>query len=324
VENPRPSLVIAELSTARLNLRPLDPGLDATDLFEMDADPLVHQFVYGSSPSRSIKQLQRRLAADLDHNGGMTWAVRLRDDPTALGTIGIFADQGTTIRGLGWSLRRSRWGRGLMSEAASTVVPFLLAQPGVDGLEAWADSRNVGSLKVAARAGLTERARLPRSYDDRVGQTVVMAIAAQPSDPSVFSITGSLEVHDVAATAQLLCGLLDMHISWMHGEPVQVGEIAVARWSGSSGIQLRRRDGEVRATELRATEVRTTEVRTTEVTFEVGVWVDDVHARVVAAGLEVLEPPGDRPWGRRDFTFALPEGHRVGVSGATTPADWDH
>lgn len=26
--------------------------------------------------------------------------------------------------------------------------------------------------------------------------------------------------------------------------------------------------------------------------------------------------------GGRDFTFALPEGHRIGVSGATTPTRW--
>jgi RimJ/RimL family protein N-acetyltransferase len=307
VENPRPPLVIAELSTDRLVLRPLDPALDATDLFEMDADPLVHQFVYGSSPSHSVDQLKRRLAADLDQNGGMTWTLRRRGDPTALGTIGIFADQGTTIRGLGWSLRRSRWGQGLTSEAASAIVPFLLAQPGVDGLEAWADSRNVGSLKVAARAGLTERARLPRSYDDRVGQTVVMAIAAEPVDPSVFTITAALEVHNVEATARLLCELLGVHIAWLHGEPAAVGEVTVAPWSGSAGIQLRRRDGDVKAI---------------EVTFEVGVWVDDIHSRVQAAGLRVIEPPSDRPWGRRDFTFALPEGHHIGVSGATTPTHW--
>jgi RimJ/RimL family protein N-acetyltransferase/catechol 2,3-dioxygenase-like lactoylglutathione lyase family enzyme len=285
----------------------LDPTLDATDLFEMDADPLVHRYVYGSKPSHSIEQLRRRLAAELDQNGGMTWALRLRDDPTVLGTIGIFADQGTTIRGLGWSLRRSHWGQGLMSEAASAVVPFLLAQPGVDGLEAWADSGNIGSLKVAVRAGLAERARLPRSYDDRVGQTVVMAVAAEPVDPSVFSITAALEVRDVERTARLLCEVFGMHIAWMYGEPVAVGEVAVAPWSGSAGIQLRRREGDISPT---------------EVTFEVGVWVDDIHARVTAAGLQVVEPPEDRPWGRRDFTFALPEGHRIGVSGATTPARW--
>jgi RimJ/RimL family protein N-acetyltransferase/catechol 2,3-dioxygenase-like lactoylglutathione lyase family enzyme len=285
----------------------LDPVLDATDLFEMDADPLVHQFVYGSSPSHSIDQLQRRLAADLDQNGGMTWTLRVRDNPTVLGTIGIFADQGTAIRGLSWSLRRSHWGQGLTSEAASAIVPFLLAQAGVDGLEAWADSRNIGSLKVAARAGLTERARLPRSYDDHVAQTVVMAVAAEPVDPTVLTITTALEVHDVEATAQLLCEVFGLHIAWTHGDPVGIGEVAIAPWSGSAGIRLRRRDGQVQAT---------------EVTFEVGVWVDDIHARVQAAGLHVVEAPGDRPWGRRDFTFALPEGHRIGVSGATTPANW--
>ncbi|HEY5453941.1 MAG TPA: GNAT family N-acetyltransferase [Acidothermaceae bacterium] len=307
MEDPRPPLVIAELSTARLVLRPLDPTLDAADLFEMDADPLVHQYVYGSAPCHSIEQLQRRLAADLDQNGGMTWAVRLRDEPTVLGTIGIFADQDSTIRGLSWSLRRSHWSQGLMSEAASAIVPFLLAQPGVDGLEAWADSPNTGSLKVALRAGLAERGRLPRSYDDRVGQTVVMAVAAEPVDPTVLSITAALEVHDVEATARSLCELLGMHVAWTHGEPPAVGEVAVAPWSGSAGIALRRRE----------------HPRATGVTFEVGVWVDDIHARVRAARLSVIEPPGDRPWGRRDFTFALPEGHRIGVSGATTPAHWE-
>ena len=162
-------------------------------------------------------------------------------------------------------------------------------------------------LKVAARAGLTERARLPRSYDDRVGQTVVMAVAAQLVDPSVFTVTAALQVHDVERTARLLCGLFGMHIAWLHGDPPGVGEVSVAPWSGSAGIQLRRREGAVQAT---------------EVTFEVGGWVDDVHARVQEAGLDVIEPPEDRPWGRRDFTFALPEGHRIGVSGATTPARW--
>ncbi|HEY5201178.1 MAG TPA: hypothetical protein VIJ31_09735 [Acidothermaceae bacterium] len=47
--------------------------------------------------------------------------------------------------------------------------------------------------------------------------------------------------------------------------------------------------------------------------------------------LRPLDPPHDaadlfdpqiRPWGRRDFTFALPEAHRIGVSGATTPTNW--
>lgn len=33
----------------------------------------------------------------------------------------------------------------------------------------------------------------------------------------------------------------------------------------------------------------------------------------------VLDAPRDQPWGRRAFTLALAEGHRLTVSGATTP-----
>ena len=205
VQNSRPRCY-AELSTARLILRPLDPTLDATDLFEMDADPLVHQFAYGSSPSHSIDQLAAPAGRGARSERRNDLGVRLRDDPTALGTVGIFADQGTAIRGLSWSLRRSHWGQGLMSEAASAIVPFLLAQrdrrPGGVGR-----LHNIGSLKVATRAGLTERARLPRSYDDHVAQTVVMAIAAGVSIRRCSPSPAAIDVHDVEATAQLLCGL---------------------------------------------------------------------------------------------------------------------
>lgn len=47
--------------------------------------------------------------------------------------------------------------------------------------------------------------------------------------------------------------------------------------------------------------------------------------------LRPLDPPDDAAdlfdpqigrGGVRDFTFALPEGHRIGVSGATTPTRW--
>jgi uncharacterized glyoxalase superfamily protein PhnB len=42
--------------------------------------------------------------------------------------------------------------------------------------------------------------------------------------------------------------------------------------------------------------------------------VDAAHARVVAAGGEVLSPPADRPWGVRMFQFRDPDGFKLGVS----------
>src|SRR5262249_54802187 len=38
--------------------------------------------------------------------------------------------------------------------------------------------------------------------------------------------------------------------------------------------------------------------------------VDEVQARAVAAGAEVLKAPTDEPWGRRELALRSPDGHR--------------
>jgi uncharacterized glyoxalase superfamily protein PhnB len=38
--------------------------------------------------------------------------------------------------------------------------------------------------------------------------------------------------------------------------------------------------------------------------------VDAFHARAVAAGADVLKPPTDEPWHRREMALRSPEGHR--------------
>jgi uncharacterized glyoxalase superfamily protein PhnB len=48
--------------------------------------------------------------------------------------------------------------------------------------------------------------------------------------------------------------------------------------------------------------------------------VDAVHERAVAAGAEVLKPPTDEPWGRRELALRSPDGHRYMVANAV-PAE---
>jgi len=38
--------------------------------------------------------------------------------------------------------------------------------------------------------------------------------------------------------------------------------------------------------------------------------VDALHARALAADAEVLKPPTDEPWGRRELVLRSPDGHR--------------
>jgi uncharacterized glyoxalase superfamily protein PhnB len=38
--------------------------------------------------------------------------------------------------------------------------------------------------------------------------------------------------------------------------------------------------------------------------------LDAFHARALAEGAEVLKPPTDEPWGRREMALRSPDGHR--------------
>jgi uncharacterized glyoxalase superfamily protein PhnB len=39
--------------------------------------------------------------------------------------------------------------------------------------------------------------------------------------------------------------------------------------------------------------------------------VDEFHARAVAEAADVLKPPTDEPWGRREMGLRSPDGHRI-------------
>ena len=208
------------------------------------------------------------------------------------------------MRGVGWSLARALWRQGITSEAARVVVPYLLHQPGVDGLEAWVDSRNLGSLGVARAAGMSERARLPRVYRDHVAQTVVMARAATTLDPEVFAVHPTLPVTDLDSTVRVLSEVLGLREAWSFPDPPTVVFLAVDRWSGSAGLQIRAVTGRVAPVEL---------------TFPVGVSADVIHARALDAGVEVVDAPADKPWYRREFSFRLGDGHLMTVSRLVQP-----
>lgn len=292
------------LRTARLDLVPLDPDRDAESLHAMHGDPEVHP--YGSDePTVDVAATHARLVEELRANGGWTWVLRRRPGTEALGTIGLFSDQGTSIRGLSWSISRSHWGQGLMGEAAPVVVDHLLAQPGIDGVEAWIDTRNTRSLGVARRARLDERARLSRVYPDHTAQQVVMARAAEPLDNAVLAVRPSLPVCDVRGTCRLLVDILGLCLQFEHGEPPTFARLAVGPWSGTPGLDV--------------TSAAGSDIVATTMSVDIGDSTDVVHERALAAGLTVLSSPKDQPWQTREFLFVLPEGHQVRVIGPMRP-----
>lgn len=299
----RPPLLVEPLRTDRLDLTPLDPAADARSLHLMLGDPEVHRYDTDARASVSVVETESRLRLQVMTNGGASWAIRRRSG-AAIGTIGVYADQGTTIRGVGWSLASSYWRQGITSEAARVVVPFLLRQAGVDGLEAWMDSRNLASVAVARRAGMSERGRLPRVYRDHVAQTVVMARAAVPTDPDVLGVAPTLVVADVSGTVRLLQAVLGLHVGWEVADPPTLVFLSVEPWSGSPGLRVALGTGPVHPVEL---------------VVELGISVDVVRLRVETVGLRIAAEPADEPWGRREMTFELPDGHVIRASGPSSP-----
>lgn len=291
------------LTTARLDLVPLHPDRDAASLHAMYGDPEFYPYS-DDEPTIDVSATHARLVKELEKNGGWTWVLRLRPGTDALGTIGLFSDQGTSIRGLSWGISRAYWGRGLMGEAASVVVDQLLAQPGIDGLEAWIDTRNTRSLGVARRARLDERGRLPRVYADHTAQQVVMARAAEPHDSDALAVRPSLLVRDVRQTCRLLVGVLGLNLLFAYGDPPSFARLGVEPWSGSPGIDIAAAEDDLAVG---------------TVSVDVGVPADLIHERVVAAGLRVLSAPEDRPWHTRELIFSLAEGHRIRVVGPANP-----
>jgi hypothetical protein len=215
-----------------------------------------------------------------------------------IGLIGVFSDQGTPIRGLSWYLRHDHWGRGLMSEAALMVVDHLLTLPGIDGIEAWIDSRNTRSIGVARGARLDLVGRLPRVTEHQTAQWVVMARAARPSDPVVIGIRPTLLVHDVAKTAELLVEVLGLRVAFQVG--LDFARLCPTPWNAGPVIELR---------------LTAEEAQPVPLEIDVGVAVDPIHEAVLTAGLKVSAPPANTPWCRREFTFQLAEGHLLTVSG---------
>lgn len=288
------------LKTNRLDLVAFDLERDLAALHAMFSDPEWARGGY-MTPTTSVDESRERLAREFGDNGGWTWVLRVRPDEDAAGVIGVFSDQGSSIRGMGWYLRRERWGAGLMSEAARAVSDHLLLQPSITGVEAWIDSRNGRSIAVARHAGLDLVGRLPRTSEGEIAQSVVMGRAAQSSDPVTFGVSPVLEVGDVAGTARLLCDLLGLHVRFQLDDLALLG---FTEWNGQSGLEVRRATGDISAA---------------TVTVDVGVLVDPLYAATHAAGRVDSTPPEDTPWYRRTFTLVLPEGHRLTISGPVRP-----
>jgi len=141
------------LETERLILRMFRES-DTDAYAEMMADPEVMRFLGGRPLPRA--EAWRSMALMLGHwqlRGYGFWAVEERASGEMVGRVGCWRPEGWPGLEVGWTLRRSFWGRGYATEAARASVDYAftaLEQARVISLIA---PENAGSIRVAERLG---------------------------------------------------------------------------------------------------------------------------------------------------------------------------
>jgi ribosomal-protein-alanine N-acetyltransferase len=291
----------ATLTTTRLRLSGLDPDRDAGDLHAAYADPRVMTPWLGEPPSVDAAQTRVRLAERAGLPGALLWAVRPVGEDVPVGLVEKLG--GADGVGLTWMLRWSHWRRGIMSEAVAAVVEHLFASAPIDRVEAWANADNIGSIRVAQRCGLTERARFSRRDDLGIlRETVVLGRFRRLDEPQgLFGVDAVLPVRDVDATVALLADGLGFSPGFRTGDPTAYAVVRIGPWTNSRGMRLRRAGPAA--------------IAPVTVAIDCGTPIAHLHARYVAAGGLADGPPAERPWGGLEFSCLLPEGHRLDVSG---------
>lgn len=171
-------LVIPNLETERLRLRPLRPS-DVDDFIALHADPEVMRHLGGPwPPDRGWRNLAFLIGYWLLRRPGY-WAVEHRQTESFLGIAGFYEQEGGLGCELTGRLVRSAWGQGYATEAGRALLyhgftvwnledPVSLAHP-----DNHASLRAVGRLggRLLGRSRLKDRELLRFGFDKPAGES---------------------------------------------------------------------------------------------------------------------------------------------------------
>lgn len=143
------------LQTKHLLLRPWEES-DAQSLYEYAKDPAVGPSA-GWQPHQSVDESRKIILTVL--NGAQCYAVCLREDNRAIGSVELFPHEEAGIAEgeyeLGYWLGKPFWGRGLMTEAAAELVRHGFEALGLSVIWCGYYDGNVRSKRVQEKLGFS-------------------------------------------------------------------------------------------------------------------------------------------------------------------------
>ena len=162
------------LETDRLLLRAFRMK-DCDDVYAYSSDPEVARYVlWDAHRSPADTRSFLRYMMHLYREGQpASWAVVLKSTGKVIGSIGfMWIDDRSDSAEVGYSLSRSHWNRGLMTEALGAVLNCGFSALHLNRIEAQHDVRNPASGKVMQKCGmrmegiLRSRIKNKREYID--------------------------------------------------------------------------------------------------------------------------------------------------------------
>lgn len=150
------------LDTPRLELRPVTMR-DALDIYAYSRDPEVARYVLWEA-HKSISDSKgyiRFLLKQYREGQPSSWGIVLKATGHVIGTIGYmtFSEENSTVE-IGYSLARSHWNQGLMTEAVHAVLALSFDKMHIHRVEAQHDAANPASGRVMAKCGMHHEGRL--------------------------------------------------------------------------------------------------------------------------------------------------------------------
>ncbi len=142
------------LQTDRLTLRMFRES-DFGAYAEMCADPEVMRYL-GDGQPLDRPMAWRKLALMIGHwslRGYGLWAAEERASGAFAGYVGFWNPEGWPGFEVGWTLRRSFWGRGYATEGARAALQFAFTQLEQPRVISLIHPENAASIRVAERLG---------------------------------------------------------------------------------------------------------------------------------------------------------------------------
>lgn len=161
--------MLEELHTSRLLLRSFRED-DTVALFQLRSDPgqmhfLDRELMQTTGEAAELITTMREAAL---RGTGYNWVLEEKGSSGMLGYAGIWRIDSKNSRGeIGYMLRKTREGNGLMTEALAAVLHFAFSHIGLHSIEANVNPGNDRSIRLLERCGFVREAYFRENYKFR-------------------------------------------------------------------------------------------------------------------------------------------------------------